>query len=99
MYTRLASAFGWTWEYIDEYVTVPRLIEITEYWKQVPPLHEAFAGFFGIGRSSGGSVRPTGGVPAADENSALLQELFGAGFTLPADVIPRATPSATTETP
>lgn len=30
---------GWSWEYIDEYMTIPRLEKMTEYWSENPPVH------------------------------------------------------------
>lgn len=44
----MISVLGWEWEYIDEYMTVPRLEALHKYWKQAPPLAEAFAAFVGI---------------------------------------------------
>jgi hypothetical protein len=47
LYTKIATCFGWTWEYIDEFVTVPRL----KRWRSTggvhPPLQELFAAFVG----------------------------------------------------
>ena len=43
MYGRLAAAFGWTWEYIDNDVTIPILLETAEYFAHVPPLAESVA--------------------------------------------------------
>ncbi len=30
---------GWTWEYIDEFMTLPRLHDISDYWQHSPPTH------------------------------------------------------------
>lgn len=38
---------GWTWEYVDEQLTLPRVLALTGYWRRVPPLAEMFAGFAG----------------------------------------------------
>ena len=40
--------FGWTWEYVDEYMTLPRLREITDYWEYQPPVHLLIARYLGI---------------------------------------------------
>jgi hypothetical protein len=72
----LATCFGWTWEYIDEYVTVPRLLEMAEYWRQVPPLQEAFAGFIGF--------KPASTPTQEDDSDALMKDLMSAGFQMPA---------------
>lgn len=51
---------GWTWEYIDEHMTLPRLAEMSAYWKNNPPLHSMIAAYFGIGtpkkQSDGGDI-------------------------------------------
>lgn len=28
---------GWTWEYVGEYLTLPRLQALTKYWSKNPP--------------------------------------------------------------
>ena len=38
---------GWTWEYIDENMTLPRLYEMSEYWAEHPPLHLLVAAVVG----------------------------------------------------
>jgi hypothetical protein len=40
---------GWTFEYIDECMTLPRVHAITRYQKQNPPVHWMLASFFGAG--------------------------------------------------
>lgn len=40
-------ACGWSWEYIDEHMTLPRLAALTRYWDQFPPLHVLVAGAVG----------------------------------------------------
>jgi hypothetical protein len=39
---------GWTWEYIGECMTLPRLAAMSEHWKQYPPVHKAVAAYLGI---------------------------------------------------
>lgn len=39
IYAHLITVTGWTWEYIGEYMTFPRLNQLCEYWKNTPPLH------------------------------------------------------------
>lgn len=39
---------GWTWDYIDEYLTLPRLNALIDYWAQCPPMHITAALFAGI---------------------------------------------------
>ena len=40
---------GWTWEYIDENMTLPRLYSIYKHWERRPPTHWMIASYFGIG--------------------------------------------------
>lgn len=39
---------GWTWEYIDDFMTLPRLFALSSYWQDSPPIHAMLASFFGI---------------------------------------------------
>jgi hypothetical protein len=68
-------------------VTVPRLIEISEYWAKVPPMHEVVAGFLGATKPGASPASP---ASPADEATAshddLIQQLLASGFTLPAGV-------------
>ena len=43
---------GWTWEYIDQNMTIPRLLEITEYHKVQPPIHILIGRYFGYPKKS-----------------------------------------------
>jgi hypothetical protein len=81
IYGRIASAFGYSWEYIDECVTIPMLAEMQEYWQEIPPLAESLAD---IRRALGWT--PPRGVPAAeDENghAAFVAELAQMGIAIP----------------
>lgn len=50
MYARLAQATGWTWEYIGQNMTLPRLYAFTKMWADTPPLAESVAALaFGFG--------------------------------------------------
>lgn len=48
MYARLCSATGWTWEYVGQCVTLPRLHAFLEYWRSVPPVAESVAAYLGV---------------------------------------------------
>jgi hypothetical protein len=37
------DAFGWTWEYIDEEMTLPRYLAICKQWRRVPRLSVSVA--------------------------------------------------------
>lgn len=34
---QLCTVMGWTWEYVEEHMTLPRLYALIETWKQQPP--------------------------------------------------------------
>jgi len=42
------TATGWTWEYVDRYVTLKRYYALLDYWQYSPPINESAALFFGI---------------------------------------------------
>ncbi len=71
MYARVAIATGWTWEYIGQCLTLPRLYAMLDYWKQFPPLHESVAGALGIQPSSTESSAP----PVPLDNAALVRNM------------------------
>lgn len=48
MYVYLIECTGWTWEYIDEFMTLPRLGRMNDYWTRIPPLHILVASYFGF---------------------------------------------------
>lgn len=59
VYAEVITATGWTWEYLDEFVTLPRLNAITRHWLKFPPVHITAALFAGIENkapASGGAV-------------------------------------------
>ena len=43
LYATLIARTGWTWEYIDEHMSVPRLEAMNRQWERTPPLNEAVA--------------------------------------------------------
>jgi hypothetical protein len=59
------TATGWTWEYIDEYLTLPRLNALWEHWSSKPPVHVTAALFAGIKPA-------TPAVPRALDDGAKL---------------------------
>jgi hypothetical protein len=73
VYPLLITATGWTWEYIDENMTLYRLACFTHHWLDSPPVHTAFAGFLkGMG---GKSKRPQG--VEVDEMPAHARKRMG----------------------
>jgi len=78
---------GWTWEYIDDYMTLPRLEALTRYARNAPPVHvsaAAIAVSLGMKLEGGGDPSPGGentpGLvrPDVDESAAAeLVRMFG----------------------
>lgn len=53
LYAHLMTCFpGWTYEYIDDHMTIPRVLEINGYQKKHPALHIMVAGYIGAGSTS-----------------------------------------------
>jgi hypothetical protein len=53
LYAHLLACFpGWTWEYIDEQMTIPRLEAITAYQREFPPQHVLIAAYLGAGKKA-----------------------------------------------
>jgi len=48
IYARVITALGWTWEYIDEFLTLPRLNALVKHWQDFPPVNETVAVFVGV---------------------------------------------------
>lgn len=66
------DAFGWSWEYIDEEMTLPRMAAISKHWEQVPPVSITLAGIaaaLGVKKPEKANVQ--------QDMSALMGELGG----------------------
>jgi hypothetical protein len=48
LYARIIGATGWTWEYVAEYMTLPRLYALSSYWRTCPPVQESVAALLGV---------------------------------------------------
>ena len=59
---------GWTWEYIGECMTLPRLAAMSEHWKQYPPVHKSVAAYLGIKPAPKTNVIPI-------DNAALTRDM------------------------
>lgn len=62
---------GWSWEYIDDYMTIPRFIEMTAYWKSWPPTHQLVASFVGYKDGGGSSSKSSGGSSSKSSDGDL----------------------------
>ena len=47
IYAHLITITGWTWEYINENMTLPRLASLSAYWNKHPPTHFLAAWYSG----------------------------------------------------
>lgn len=47
LYAHLSACFGWTYDYINDHMTLSRLEEIQRYWKKHPPTHQLAAAYMG----------------------------------------------------
>ena len=80
LYTYLLTCFpGWTWEYIDDFMTLPRLKDIFSFHDENPPQHRilnALAKYYGIEQKGGGGALPADGL---DENGGSLFDALPQG--------------------
>lgn len=44
----MVACTGWTWDYVEQELDVPRLTALTTYWRNNPPLHVMVAAYLGI---------------------------------------------------
>lgn len=52
IYAHLCASLGWTWDYIDNNMTLSRLEAMNEYWAENPPVHQLVAAYLGYKGSS-----------------------------------------------
>lgn len=74
IYSHLAASFGWTWDYIDKEMTLPRLYEINRYFENHPPVHILLAAFMGV------KQKPT--MKKEEDLDAMIAELSQAGLSV-----------------
>ena len=43
----MATVTGWTWDYIEDSLTLPRYYALADYWQEHPPTHLLVAAFMG----------------------------------------------------
>lgn len=48
MYCQIIDRTGWSWEYIDTQMDIPRLFALKQYWAKNPPLREMVQAYLGI---------------------------------------------------
>jgi hypothetical protein len=43
--SHVCSSTGWTWDYVEAELDLPRLLALSEYWRDHPPVHVLVATF------------------------------------------------------
>jgi hypothetical protein len=80
LYCHLIACTGWSWEYIDESITLPRLYAMNAYWAKNPPVHLLLRQFFGY-RPPPDSKAPDG-MNAERDLAVFMQAFREAGGTV-----------------
>jgi hypothetical protein len=44
----VCASTGWTWDYVEDTLTAPRMIALYEYWNKHPPVHKLVAAYMGL---------------------------------------------------
>ena len=44
----VCSSTGWSWDYVEETLTVPRLLALCACWRNHPPAHLLLAAWLGV---------------------------------------------------
>jgi hypothetical protein len=68
---------GWSWEYIDEYMTLPRLYGMLDYWGDHPPVHILLAAFMGVKSSKKGLA-----AKSSHDLEDIIGDFAAAGFAV-----------------
>ena len=48
IYCLIIDRTGWSWEYVDDHMDIPRLLKMNQYWRAHPPLREMVQAYLGI---------------------------------------------------
>ncbi len=62
---------GWTWDYVEWNVDLPRLRSLQKYWGQNPPVHMLVAAYMQYKPSQGAKSKPSESV-TDDQFAALM---------------------------
>lgn len=66
----MVTGTGWTYDYVEEWMTLPRFYDLVKYWKKNPPTHLAV-------RNLGGGSRE--GPKRMGNLDELARQFEGAG--------------------
>ncbi len=64
---------GWTWDYVEETLDVPRLAALTAYWREHPPTHVLLAARYAYKAPN----EPTRSVNTDGDIASLVQAFGG----------------------
>lgn len=87
MFAYVAAATGWTWEYIGECLTLPRLAALQKHWRVHPPVHIMVALFAGYKPPSEVKAEDTGKTLTDMEAEATKAKSWAS--TMPVYHVPR----------
>lgn len=73
VFAHCCQALGWTWDYVEENLDVPRLAALTDYWREHPPTHVLLAWRYEFKPQA----KPTEAVNTDADISQLMQAFGG----------------------
>ena len=82
LYGLLICETGWTWEYVDERMTLPRLRDFIDHWKTAPPLRISVGALIGAGKKEKIVQKESLPNSSASDMAAMVEELAGIGIPL-----------------
>jgi hypothetical protein len=86
LYAKAMTALGVTWEYMDEFMTLPRLNALCDHWAQFPPVHiatAAIAAAVGIKFGSSSGAEPLKKIDNLWQGAEVLNDDQWRGIAKP----------------
>ena len=81
IYAMVSSAIGVSWEYLDEYMTLPRLYAYFKHWEEYPPVHITLASIvMGFAGKTPGASGPKSKTP--EDLDRVMADFGAAGFEM-----------------
>jgi hypothetical protein len=74
LYAYVIAATGWTWEYIDVNLTLPRLEALQKHWLDCPPIHVTAARHFPLKSAASSSAGKPRKITNAWEGAEIIDE-------------------------
>ena len=85
MYCYLIDSFGWTWEYIDDHMTIPRMLAINSWQSKYRPQHlmlndirQMIAAYLGIDLEAAAKPKDPNAAGVAEDGTTLF-DMFPRG--------------------